>query len=157
MVNEPRDAGADVDVTRARALIEESREFVLVMDDQDRVVAASRRAREALEGLVEGARVSDEMLRSGSTRVPVRVPYEIDGRRERNFHQLALERNSVEFFTLHWTVVHPITADSPLRGVTPESLRAAPTQPAIGVSWPQACMTPLSTPERAASIPSARM
>jgi inward rectifier potassium channel len=50
---------------------------------------------------------------------------EIDGRRERNFHQLALERESVEFFTLHWTVVHPITADSPLRGVTPESLRAA--------------------------------
>jgi inward rectifier potassium channel len=42
--------------------------------------------------------------------------------RERNFHQLALERNSVEFFTLHWTVVHPITADSPLAGVTPESL-----------------------------------
>jgi len=44
------------------------------------------------------------------------------GRRQRNFHALALERNSVEFFTLHWTVVHPITADSPLAGVTPESL-----------------------------------
>ena len=28
----------------------------------------------------------------------------------------------MEFFTLHWTVVHPITADSPLAGVTPESL-----------------------------------
>lgn len=46
----------------------------------------------------------------------------IDGVRARNFHQLALERNSVEFFSLHWTVVHPITADSPLAGVTPESL-----------------------------------
>jgi inward rectifier potassium channel len=46
----------------------------------------------------------------------------IDGVRERNFHELALERNSVELFTLHWTVVHPITADSPLAGVTPESL-----------------------------------
>jgi inward rectifier potassium channel len=45
-----------------------------------------------------------------------------DGVRERNFHELALERNSVEFFTLHWTVVHPITADSPLAGATPESL-----------------------------------
>jgi inward rectifier potassium channel len=44
------------------------------------------------------------------------------GSRERNFHSLALERNSVEFFTLHWTVVHPITADSPLAGLTPESL-----------------------------------
>jgi len=44
------------------------------------------------------------------------------GVRERTFHELVLERSSVEFFTLHWTVVHPITADSPLAGVTPESL-----------------------------------
>ena len=50
---------------------------------------------------------------------------EFDGKRERNFHELTLERNSVEFFTLHWTVVHPITADSPLAGVTPESLAAS--------------------------------
>ena len=50
---------------------------------------------------------------------------EIGGVRERNFHELALERDSVELFTLHWTVVHPITADSPLAGVTPESLAAA--------------------------------
>jgi inward rectifier potassium channel len=50
---------------------------------------------------------------------------EENGRRERNFYPLTLERNSVEFFTLHWTVVHPITADSPLRGATPESLVAA--------------------------------
>ena len=47
---------------------------------------------------------------------------DFDGVRERNFHELALERSSVEFFTLHWTIVHPITADSPLAGVTPESL-----------------------------------
>ena len=48
------------------------------------------------------------------------IRYEdIDGVRQRNFHQLALERSSVEFFTLHWTVVHPITADSPLAGATP--------------------------------------
>jgi inward rectifier potassium channel len=47
------------------------------------------------------------------------------GARERVFHPLALERNSVEFFNLHWTVVHPITADSPLAGVTPESLADA--------------------------------
>jgi inward rectifier potassium channel len=46
-----------------------------------------------------------------------------DGKKERNFHQLELERDLVAFFPLHWTVVHPITADSPLRGVTPERLR----------------------------------
>jgi len=58
-------------------------------------------------------------------RVNLALFEEVDGARVRKFHQLALERSSVEFFTLHWTVVHPITADSPLRGVTPESLRAA--------------------------------
>ncbi len=56
-------------------------------------------------------------------RVNLALFEEIDGRRERNFHPLTLERNSVEFFTLHWTVVHPITADSPLRGFTPERMR----------------------------------
>jgi two-component system phosphate regulon sensor histidine kinase PhoR len=71
-----------LEAERGRKLIEESREFVLVLDEQDRVVAASRRAREALEGLVEGATVTEEMLQSGSSRTPFRVPYEVDGRRE---------------------------------------------------------------------------
>lgn len=48
---------------------------------------------------------------------------ERDGKRERRFHLLDLERSSVEFFTLHWTVVHPIDQKSPLAGVTPEKLR----------------------------------
>ena len=47
----------------------------------------------------------------------------INGKRERRFHPLALERTRVEFFTLHWTVVHPIDGKSPLAGVTPEELR----------------------------------
>jgi inward rectifier potassium channel len=59
---------------------------------------------------------------------------ETDGVRERNFHQLKLERDSVEFFTLHWTVVHPITADSPLRGMTPASLAAAQAEFLIQVT-----------------------
>ena len=50
---------------------------------------------------------------------------EVNGRRQRRIYPLALERGQVEFFTLHWTVVHPITVDSPLRGVTPEQLRRA--------------------------------
>ncbi len=67
---------------RGRRLIEESREFVLVLDEKDRVVAMSRRAREALDGLGEGEAVTEEMLISGSRRVPFRVPYEVGGRRE---------------------------------------------------------------------------
>ena len=68
---------------------------------------------------VQPAELSDVQVR-----VSLVLSEETDGKRERNFYPLALERNSVDLFTLHWTVVHPITADSPLRGATPESLRA---------------------------------
>lgn len=60
-----------------------------------------------------------------STRVTLAWFEDVGGKRVRRFHQLELERPSVEFFTLHWTVVHPITRESPLAGVTPEKLRAA--------------------------------
>jgi inward rectifier potassium channel len=59
---------------------------------------------------------------------------EIDGVRERNFHELELERDSVELFTLHWTIVHPITAKSPLAGVTPERLAASQAEFLIFIS-----------------------
>jgi hypothetical protein len=42
------------DAERGRRLVEESREIVIVLDAEGFVVAASRRAREALEGLEEG-------------------------------------------------------------------------------------------------------
>ena len=44
---------------------------------------------------------------------------------ERLFDSLKLERDSVTFFPLSWTVVHPIDRSSPLWGVTPERLRDA--------------------------------
>jgi inward rectifier potassium channel len=59
---------------------------------------------------------------------------EIGGTRERNLHELSLERESVELFTLHWTVVHPITAESPLAGITPEKLAAAQAEFLVFVS-----------------------
>jgi two-component system phosphate regulon sensor histidine kinase PhoR len=67
-----------LEAERGRALVEESREIVIVLDDADRVVAASRRARELVEGLEEG-RDLPSGLRGGSELV---VPYEVDGRRE---------------------------------------------------------------------------
>jgi inward rectifier potassium channel len=67
-------------------------------------------------------------------RVSLTLYEEVDGRRERNFHPLALERDSVNLFTLHWTVVHPITADSPLHGMTPDALRAAQAEVLVLVS-----------------------
>ena len=59
---------------------------------------------------------------------------DIGGHREREFHQLELERTSVEYFPLHWTVVHPITAGSPLLGVTPEQFAAAQPELFVHVS-----------------------
>ncbi len=71
-----------LEAERGRTLVEESREVVLVLDEEDGVVAASRRARESLAGLVQGAPVSEETLGPGSSRVLHRVAYEVAGRRE---------------------------------------------------------------------------
>lgn len=42
----------------------------------------------------------------------------------RTFHRLELERDRIAFFPLHWTVVHPIDADSPLYGMTQADMEA---------------------------------
>ena len=41
----------------------------------------------------------------------------------RKFKQLTLERSTVVFFPLAWTIVHPITEESPLWGLTDDDLR----------------------------------
>jgi inward rectifier potassium channel len=45
-----------------------------------------------------------------------------DGQPVRRFHSLSLERESVAFFPLSWTVVHVIDHSSPLFGVTKQQL-----------------------------------
>jgi two-component system, OmpR family, phosphate regulon sensor histidine kinase PhoR len=78
----PRDARElRLEAERARVLVEESREIVVVLDEDDRVVAASRRARESLERLEDGAPLPSGLLRPDSGDV-FRIPYEVDGRRE---------------------------------------------------------------------------
>ena len=42
---------------------------------------------------------------------------------KRNFYKLSLERDKVTFFPLNWTIVHPITEDSPLSDKSREDLR----------------------------------
>jgi len=73
----------DADAARGRALVEESREAVVVLDTDDRVLLASRRARQTLEGVREGERVPPALLSGGLGVIPFVVPYEVDGRRER--------------------------------------------------------------------------
>ena len=55
--------------------VEESRETVVVLDADGVVLAASRRARESLEGLVEGGAASAGAPRTART--PLVVPYEV--------------------------------------------------------------------------------
>ena len=73
----------DGDATRGRALLEESREAVVVLDDGDRVIGASRRARQSIDGLREGERLPSGLLSGDAGIVPLVVPYEVGGRRER--------------------------------------------------------------------------
>jgi two-component system, OmpR family, phosphate regulon sensor histidine kinase PhoR len=60
-------------------LLEESREAVVVLDADGRVIAASRRARQSLEGVREGEQLPPALLHGDRSLV---VPYSIDGRTE---------------------------------------------------------------------------
>ena len=73
----------DADAARARVLLEESRESVVVLDYDDRVLAASRRARQSIQGLEEGGKLPDGLLSGEAGIIPLVVPYDVDGRRER--------------------------------------------------------------------------
>jgi signal transduction histidine kinase len=73
----------DADATRGRVLLEESRESVVVLDDADRVIGASRRARQSIDGLREGERIPEGLLSGDAGIVPLVVPYDVKGRRER--------------------------------------------------------------------------
>ena len=70
----------DADAVRGQMLLEESREAVVVLDADGRVIAASRRARQSVEGVREGEQLPQELLQGERALV---VPYSIDGRTER--------------------------------------------------------------------------
>lgn len=57
-----------------------------------------------------------------------------NGVRGREFYKLDLELDSVQFFSLHWTIVHPITGSSPLRNFTPAMLREAEAELFISIN-----------------------
>jgi signal transduction histidine kinase len=73
----------DADALRGRALVEESREAVVVLDDADRVLLSSRRARQSLDGLRDGDVLPSDVLTGERGVIPLVVPYEVAGRRER--------------------------------------------------------------------------
>ncbi len=70
-----------LEAARAHHLVEESREILVVLDRDRRVIAASRRARESLEGLADGAPFPEAAAQGGG-RTPLEVTYSVDGRQE---------------------------------------------------------------------------
>jgi len=74
----PAPAEASLDAERGRLLVEESREIVVVLDADGRVVIASRRARELFAGLTEGEEPPEAVLLDSLV-----VPYTVAGRTEK--------------------------------------------------------------------------
>ena len=58
---------------------------------------------------------------------------ERNGEKNRRYYGLRLERAKVNFFPTNWTLVHPLTEDSPLYNETPESLAACDAEFMIAV------------------------
>jgi inward rectifier potassium channel len=83
-----------------------------------RAVIAPYRGINALEFRIANAR-KNQILELQAKVILSRIE---DGMRR--FHTLDLERSTVAFFPLSWTIVHPIDERSPLAGETAESLRA---------------------------------
>ncbi len=83
-------------------------------------VVAPYRARRALEIRIANARRSE--IIELNARLVLSLFEEVDGRSIRRFHVLPLERESVVFFPLSWTIVHPIDEASPLFGRTEADL-----------------------------------
>lgn len=77
-----RDTELRLDAERGRILVEESREIVVVLAADDCVIAASRRAREAIEGLVEGRPLPTALSKRAQEAPPLAVPLDVDGHRE---------------------------------------------------------------------------
>ena len=73
----------DADAVRGRTLVEESREAVVILDKDDVVLHASRRARQTIEGIMEGVLLPPGVLSGEQGLVPLVVPYEVGPSRER--------------------------------------------------------------------------
>lgn len=57
----------------------------------------------------------------------------VNGQLKRSFYPLTLERNSISYLTLNWTLVHPITEDSPIYQKTLEDLKIAEVEIFVAV------------------------
>lgn len=84
-------------------------------------VIAPYRGIKAFEFRIANVR-SSQLIEVSATVMLARFE-EAGGRQVRRFYNLALERSSVVFFPLSWTIVHPIDETSPLKDLTRDDLR----------------------------------
>ncbi|MBP9839115.1 MAG: hypothetical protein KBC84_10435 [Proteobacteria bacterium] len=59
---------------------------------------------------------------------------QLDGQIKRKFYELPLERQMVMYFPLSWTVVHPISTESPLHNAREADLRKAEAEFLVSLS-----------------------
>jgi inward rectifier potassium channel len=83
-------------------------------------IVAPYRERTALEFRIANGRTSQ--LIEVQIQVILTKLEQVDGTSVRKFYDLELERQHVVFFTLSWTVVHPIEPSSPIWGFTKQDL-----------------------------------
>jgi inward rectifier potassium channel len=98
----------------------------------ERAVVAPFREGTALMFRIANKR-STQLIDVGATVVLGRMEDE-NGKQTRKFYPLKLDRRSVAFFPLHWTVVHPINQESPLYGITEEQFHSSDAEVMIMLS-----------------------
>lgn len=97
-----------------------SRPTAKIMFSRTAVIAPYRGIR-AFEFRIANMR-SSELIEVQATVMFTRFE-EQGGKPVRRFYLLPLERSSVTFFPLSWTIVHPIDEASPLKGLTRDDMR----------------------------------
>jgi inward rectifier potassium channel len=88
----------------------------------DQMIVAPYREMTALQFRLANRR-SNVLMEVEADVMLITVEQGPDGKLKRNFSELTLERDSVFFLALTWTIVHPITESSPLWGKTSEDLK----------------------------------
>lgn len=69
-----------------------------------------------------------QLIEVGAEAVFSKLEKKDDGTLQRKYYGLKLERNKVNFFPSNWTIVHAITEDSPMYGLTENDLDEAETE-----------------------------
>jgi inward rectifier potassium channel len=67
----------------------------------------------------------NQILEANVQMTVARAESTLEGASIRRIHDLKLARSHSSLFALTWTIMHPVTEESPLHGATPESLEEA--------------------------------